>query len=192
MAGESQKVNQISPAMVRLEMVLAAALSLIAASLSIFMPNLIALGGIPAAQDVTTLSPIFFPRLAFALLTLLCLRYLVQSVHQLREISGGSATDDADRLSRAALMMAIAAVYAYSVTELGYGLATLVMTAVIAVFLGLRKWWTIVSVSILVPIVIRFIFERLLLISLPRGEFELIASIEDEIMKFLTGIFLGG
>jgi hypothetical protein len=192
MAGDSQKVNQISPAMLRLEAVLAAALSLIAASLSIFMPNLIALGGIPAAQDVTTLSPIFFPRLAFGLLTLLCLRYLGQSISQLRDISGGDTADDVDRFSRAAVMIAAAAVYSYLVTFLGYGLSTLLMTASLAIFLGLRQWQTIVSVSILVPIVIRFIFERLLLISLPRGEIEFIANIEDGIMKFLTVIFLGG
>jgi hypothetical protein len=192
MAGESQKKNQFSPVMVRLEAVLAAALTLIAAALSIFMPNLIATGGIPAAQDVTTLSPIFFPRLAFGLLTLLCLKYLGQSILKLRDISGGGMTDDADRFLRAALMMAIAAGYAYFVTEVGYGLSTLIMTAVIAVFLDLRKWWTIVSVSILVPIVIRFIFERLLLISLPRGEYEFIAGIEDEIMKFLSDVFFVG
>jgi len=192
MAGESQKENQFSPVMVRLEAVLAAALTLIAAALSIFMPNLIATGGIPAAQDVTTLSPIFFPRLAFGLLTLLCLKYLGQSILKLRDISGGGMTDDADRFLRAALMMAIAAGYAYFVTEVGYGLSTLIMTAVIAVFLGLRKWWTIVSVSILVPIVVRFIFERLLLISLPRGEYEFIAGIEDEIMKFLSDVFFFG
>ena len=88
-------------------------------------------------------------------------------------------------------MMTIAAGYAYFVTVLGFGLATLIMTAMVSVFLGLRQWWAVLSVSVLAPIVIRFIFERLLLISLPRSEFEFIAAIEDGIMKFLTSIFFG-
>ncbi len=89
-------------------------------------------------------------------------------------------------------MMAIAAGYAWFVTGLGFGLATLIMTALVAVFLGLRQWWIVLSLSVLAPIVIRFVFERLLLISLPRSEIELIGGVEDGIMKFLTSILLGG
>ena len=74
---------------------------------------------------------------------------------------------------------------------LGFGLATLIMTAMVSVFLGLRQWWAVLSLPVLAPVVIRFIFERLLLISLPRSEFEFIAAIEDGIMKFLTSIFFG-
>ena len=192
MATDGDDIKPMSPTMLRLEVGLAALLTCIAGSLSIFMPKLIATGGIPAAKDVTTLSPIFFPRVAFGLLSLLCLNYLGKSVMRLREVSSGISGDgDADRFSRAALMMTIAAGYAYFVTVLGFGLATLIMTAIVTVFLGLRQWWAVLSVSVLAPIVIRFIFERLLLISLPRSEFEFIAAIEDGIMKFLTSIFFG-
>ena len=45
--------------------------------------------------------------------------------------------------------------------------------------------------AVLMPIVVRFIFERLLLISLPRSDYEAIAVVEDAIMKFLSGVFLG-
>jgi len=191
MATDGDDIKPMSPTMLRLEVGLAALLTCIAGSLSIFMPKLIATGGIPAAKDVTTLSPIFFPRVAFGLLSLLCLSYLGKSILRLKDPSGESADGDADRFSRAAQMMAIAAGYAYFVTVLGFGLATLIMTAIVTVFLGLRQWWAILSVSVLAPIVIRFIFERLLLISLPRSEFEFIAAIEDGIMKFLTSIFFG-
>ncbi|MFP6891806.1 MAG: tripartite tricarboxylate transporter TctB family protein [Nitrospinota bacterium] len=191
MATDGDDIKPMSPIMLRLEVGLAALLTCIAGSLSIFMPKLIATGGIPAAKDVTTLSPIFFPRVAFGLLSLLCLSYLGKSIQRLKDPSGESADGDVDRFSRAAQMMAIAAGYAYFVTVLGFGLATLIMTAIVAVFLGLRQWWAVLSVSVLAPIVIRFIFERLLLISLPRSEFEFIAAIEDGIMKFLTSIFFG-
>jgi hypothetical protein len=191
MATDGDDIKPMSPTMLRLEVGLAALLTCIAGSLSIFMPELIATGGIPAAKDVTTLSPIFFPRVAFGLLSLLCLSYLGKSIQRLKGPSGESVDGDADRFSRAALMMTIAAGYAYFVTVLGFGLATLIMTAMVSVFLGLRQWWAVLSLPVLAPVVIRFIFERLLLISLPRSEFEFIAAIEDEIMKFLTSIFFG-
>jgi hypothetical protein len=191
MATDSDDIQPLSPTMLWLEVGVAAVLTGIAASLSIFMPDLIATGGIPAAQDVTTLSPIFFPRLAFGILSLLCLSYLGKTVMRLREATSGISGGGGERFARAVVMITIAAGYAWFVTGLGFGLATLIMTAMVAVFLGLRQWGTILSLSVLAPIVIRFIFERLLLISLPRSEIEFIGGIEDGIMKFLVSILLG-
>ncbi len=191
MATDSDNIKPPSPTMLWLEVGVAVVLTCTAASLSFFMPDLIATGGIPAAHDVTTLSPIFFPRLAFGILALLCLNYLGKSVMRLREASFGVSGGGGERFARAALMMTIAAAYAWFVTGLGFGLATLIMTAMVAVFLGLRQWWIVLSLSVLAPIVIRFVFERLLLISLPRSEIEFIGGIEDGIMKFLSSILLG-
>lgn len=190
MATDSDDIKPLSPTMLRLEVGMAAVLTGVASSLSIFMPDLIATGGIPAAQDVTTLSPIFFPRLAFGILSLLCLTYLGKTVMRLREASSAISGGGGERFARAALMMAIASGYAWFVTGLGFGLSTLIMTVAVALFLGLRQWGTILSLSVLAPIVIRFVFERLLLISLPRSEIEFIGGIEDGIMKFLTSILL--
>ncbi len=191
MATDGDDIKSLSPTMIWLEVGVAVVLTCTAASLSFFMPHLIAIGGIPAAKDVTTLSPIFFPRLAFGILALLCLNYLGKSVLRLREVSSGISGGGGERFARAALMMTIAVAYAWFVTGLGFGLATLIMTAVVSVFLGLRQWGTILSLSVLAPIVIRFVFERLLLISLPRSEIEFIGGIEDGIMRFLVSILFG-
>ncbi len=191
MASEDGKPASQGHEMALAEIGLAVLLTLSAAGLSFFMPDLIAIGGIPAAHDVTTLSPIFFPRMAFGLLGILCFTYFVRTVRQLAAARPGPDRDMQDRLLRAGLMIVIAAAYSYLVTELGYGASTLLMTAVVSFYLGLRQWWVILTVSVLVPVVIRFIFERLLLISLPRGNIEFIAGIEDGIMKFLVSILLG-
>ena len=88
-------------------------------------------------------------------------------------------------------MIVIIAAYSIFVAILGYGLSTLLMAAAIIFYLGIRQIWVIAPVAVLMPIVVRFVFERLLLISLPRSDFEAIAVVEDAIMKFLSSVFLG-
>ena len=178
--------------MLRLEIFFAVLLTCGAASLSIFMPDLIASGGLREAQDFITLSPIFFPRLAFGLLAFLCLSYVVNSVRQLQAGSSTSAAGEADRYTRAGLMMVVAVIYSFLVSWLGFIPSTMMMTAVVSMYLGITSPVALLPGTIFIPIVIRFIFERLLLISLPRSEIEFIAVMEDSLMKFLSSIFLGG
>ncbi len=191
MAAEEEVSTPQSTIMRRLEVVLAAFLTCSAAGLAIFMPSLIASGGIKSSQDFITLSPIFFPRLAFGILALICLGYAVNAVRQLRPGSLSFGTDEADRLTRAGLMMVVAVFYAFLVAWLGFIPSTMVMTAVVTIFLGITSPLALLPGTIFIPIVIRFIFERLLLIALPRSEIEFIAVIEDSLMKFLSSTFLG-
>ena len=191
MAAEEEVSTPQSTIMRRLEVVLAAFLTCSAAGLAIFMPSLIASGGIKSSQDFITLSPIFFPRLAFGILALICLGYAVNAVRQLRPGSLSFGTDEADRFTRAVLMMVVAVFYAFLVAWLGFIPSTMVMTAVFTIFLGITSPLALLPGTIFIPIVIRFIFERLLLIALPRSEIEFIAVIEDSLMKFLSSTFLG-
>ncbi len=187
--GESQ--NAPSPAMLRLEICLAAGMMLLSAGFAVFMPYLIATGGISAAQDFLRLTPVFFPRLAFAVLTALCAFYLLDAWRRARHIQSAANPGEAARFRRGVLMIVIIAAYSLLVSALGYGLSTLLMAGAVIWYLGIRKIWIVASVSIVMPIVVRFIFERLLLISLPRSDYEAIAVVEDVIMKFLSGLFLG-
>ena len=177
--------------MLRLEIYLAAALALVSAGFSVFMPYLIATGGITAAQDFLTLTPIFFPRLAFAVLAALCLCYLLNAWRDARYIRSAADSGETERFLRGAKMIVIVAAYSLLVSALGYGLSTLLMAAAVIWYLGIRQIWVIAPVAVLMPIVVRFVFERLLLISLPRSDYEAIAVVEDAIMKFLSGLFLG-
>ncbi len=192
MAAEEEVSTPQSAIMRRLEVFLAALLTCGAAGLSIFMPDLIASGGLREAQDFITLSPIFFPRLAFGILAFLCLSYVVNSVRQLQAGSSSSAAGEADRYTRAGLMMVVAVIYSFLVSWLGFIPSTMLMTAVVSMYLGITSPLALLPGTIFIPIVIRFVFERLLLIALPRSEIEFIASMEDTLMKFLSSIFLGG
>ena len=71
-------------------------------------------------------------------------------------------------------------------TWLGYILSTMLMTAAMAGYLGLRNPLTFIPGVIVIPIAIRFVFERLLLISLPRSSIESVGVIEDAVLRFLA------
>ena len=191
MASDEESTSAPSPMMLRLEIYLAAGMTLLAAGFAVFMPYLIASGGITSAQDFLRLSPIFFPELAFAVLAVLCAFYTLDAWRRARYVRSSADTNEAERFIRGAKMIVIVAAYSLLVSALGYGLSTLLMAGVVIWYLGIRQIWIVASVSILMPIVVRFIFERLLLISLPRSDYEAIAVVEDAIMKFLSGVFLG-
>lgn len=179
-------------ALPRLEVCLAASMALASAGLSLFMPRLIASGGISSAQSFITLSPVFFPRLAFAALAALCFCHLLIAWRKARLVRRSGGAPETGRIRRGAMMILIVAAYAMLVSALGYGLSTLLMAGAAAWYLGVRRIRILAPLVVLMPVVIRFVFERLLLISLPRSEYEAIAGVEDAIMKFLSGVFLGG
>ncbi len=191
MSSDNESADTPSPAMLRMEICLAAAMTLLAAGFAIFMPYFIASGGISSAQDFLRLTPVFFPRLAFAVLAVLCGFYLIGAWQRARHVQSAEDPGEAERFRRGVLMIAVITAYSLLVSALGYGLSTLLMAGVVIWYLGIRQIWIVAPVSILMPIVVRFVFERMLLISLPRSDYEAIAVVEDVIMKFLSGIFLG-
>lgn len=190
-ASGREAASAADAALARLEVWLAASMALVSAGLSLFMPSLIASGGIASAQSFITLSPVFFPRLAFALLAALSLCHLLAARREARRAPPAAGAPETAGIPRGARMILIAAAYAALVSPLGYGLSTLLMAAASARLLGVRRLRALLPLAVLIPVVVRFVFERLLLISLPRSEFEAIASVEDAIMKFLSGAFPG-
>jgi hypothetical protein len=103
---------------------------------------------------------------------------------------GQPRPDELSRMQRAGIATVIAIGYALSVTTLGYILATMLMTAAMAWYLGLRNPFAFIPGVIVIPILIRFVFERLLLISLPRSSIESIGLVEDAVLRFLVHIFI--
>ena len=180
----------LTPLMARIDVAVAALLALTAATLAAAMPMLIASGGIDTERDFATLPPAVIPRLAFGCLAVLAIAALVTAVQTMQRGVGRPRADEFGRMQRAAIAALIAIAYAASVTWLGYTLATMLMTAAMAYFLGLRNPLTFIPGVIIVPVVIRFVFERLLLISLPRSSIESIGAVEDAVMRFLVHIFI--
>jgi hypothetical protein len=176
----------LSPLMARVDVAVAALLALIGVTFTVAMPLLISSGGIETERDFGMLSPVLIPRLAFGTLTVLAIIALFAAAQRLRETPDRWRADEPGRLARAGMAAVIAVAYAASVPWLGYILGTMLMTAAMAFYLGLRNPLAFIPGVLLVPIVIRFVFERLLLISLPRSEIESVGLIEDALMRFLA------
>ena len=180
----------LSPLMARVDVAVAAILALGAATMTVAMPMLIASGGIETERDFATLSPALIPRLAFGCVTILAIIALILAVQTMRRGAGHPRADELGRLQRAGIAAAIAVGYALTVTLLGYILATMLMTAVMSYYLGLRNPFAFIPGVIVIPILIRFVFERLLLISLPRSSIESIGLVDDAVMRFLSHVFI--
>ncbi|MPZ57649.1 MAG: hypothetical protein GEU91_14345 [Rhizobiales bacterium] len=189
-AAEIESAVAFSPLMARVDVAVAALLALVAATITVAMPMLIASGGIDTERDFSTLSPALIPRLAFGLLTVLAIVALMAAVRTVRSGVGRPRAAEVGRMQRAAIAALIAIAYAASVTWLGYILSTMLMTVAMAYYLGLRNPLTFIPGVIVVPVAIRFVFERLLLISLPRSSIEGIGLVEDAVLRFLTRIFI--
>ena len=98
------------------------------------------------------------------------------------------ARDYANVLVMSALILG----YAVLLPVLGYGLATMLAVAATTYFLGMRSPLPLLAFSVLTPVVTRFIFERLLAISLPLCRYEPIGEIEQTIMRFLANTLMPG
>lgn len=178
----------------RAEVAAASLLFLGAVGLIVFMPALIGSGGIETGRDFLTFTPAFFPRLTMGLLAIVSLRYVAEAWRGQALATGNHTAEDLDRLKRAGFMVLIAVFYAGFITWMGFILSTMLVTAAVSYFLGLRNPLTFLPGVVVVPVVIRLFFERWLYIALPRSEIELVAGIEDAVILFLVAVikFLAG
>ena len=185
--GEDAVPNRL---MAWVEVVVAALLAVMGLGFAVFATDLVGAGGIEMAEDYLHLTPDFFPRLTMLLLAVVCVRYAVVAGRGLARSSGGHDREDLGRLMRAGFMVVVAILYATMISWLGFILATMLVAAVTSYFLGLRNPLAFVPGVIVVPIAIRFVFERLLYIALPRSEIEAVAAIEDAVIGLLVKLLL--
>ena len=160
--------------------------------LAVAMPAFVHEGGIQEAQDFIRLTPVFFPRLSFGLTSIIS---WILVFRMLKAAPGAHvmqfpfrARDYANVLVMSALILG----YAVLLPVLGYGLATMLAVAATTYFLGMRSPLPLLAFSVLTPVVTRFIFERLLAISLPLCRYEPIGEIEQTIMRFLANTLMPG
>ncbi len=190
MAEDQSDTPAPSRLLARVEVAVAVLLTFGAGAIAIFMPNLIGRGGIESARDFLTISSSFFPRLTMGLLALICVGYAIQAARGLAKSSEAHTLEDLVRLKRAGFMVGIAVCYAGLMSWMGFILATMLMALIVSYFLGLRNPLTYLPTVVVAPIAIRFVFERLLYIALPRSEIEFVAAIEDAVIKFLVTALL--
>ncbi|OGL62083.1 MAG: hypothetical protein A3I72_00400 [Candidatus Tectomicrobia bacterium RIFCSPLOWO2_02_FULL_70_19] len=186
---ESDKASPPSLPMARLEVAVAALIALAGAGLSVAMPRMVLEGGIREAQDFMRLTPVFFPRLAFGLMAVLGLIQLARSVRRLPGAAPAAGEGWTSKFQNPILVAAMIIAYAYLIPWLGFSAAGFVGLALLIAALGGRGWREVLPFALLAPLAVRFVFERLLLISLPRSPFEAVAAPEEAVMQFLSRLF---
>lgn len=187
---EAGKAEALSPFLARLDVIVPALICIAAALLSITMPHFVESGGIDIGRSYATMSASLIPRVIFGVLAVVAAIATVAAINRFRSIETASPGDEFDRFSRAAFVALVILAYALTVTWLGFILSTMIVAAVISYFLGLRNPFAYIPGVLIVPIVIRFVFERLLFISLPRSRIESIGHIEDQVIRFLVETLL--
>jgi len=187
---EAGTAGALSPLLARLDVIVTALICLAAAALAIMMPQLVESGGIDIGRSYATMAASLIPRLIFGILAIVAAIATIAAVSRHRHVETVSPGDELDRFSRAAFVALIILFYALTVTWLGFILATMIVAAVISYFLGLRNPLAYIPGVLIIPILIRFVFERLLLISLPRSRIESVGHIEDQVIRFLVETLL--
>jgi hypothetical protein len=188
---EAGVAGALSPLLARLDVIVPALICLGSAVLAIIMPKLVISGGIVIGRSYATMSPSMIPRLIFGVLAVVAAVATVSAFQRLRQSSTVSPGDEAERFGRVAVIAVVVLFYALTVNWLGFILSTTIVAAVISYYLGLRNPLAFVPGAVILPVLIRFVFERLLLISLPRSRIESIGHIEDQVMRFLVNNLLG-
>jgi hypothetical protein len=128
--------------------------------------------------------------LTFALLATLGLAYFIANVRRLSSAVGGIIFKEAGTLPRVLTLYSIAVIYPFLLPWFGFVVPTILLMVSMTLFLGTRVWWHVIGFTFLTPITIRFVFERLLAISLPRASIEMIEVAEEALMQLLVSIFL--
>lgn len=185
-AKENEGLPALSPLMTRVDVVVAGLIAVVAATITIAMPQLIASGGIDTQRDFSTLPASLVPQLAFGLLTIVALALLVLSWKRAQGGNGRALAGELDGFGRAGVIAVIAIAYAVTMTWLGYILATMLMTVVVSYYLGLRNPLAFIPGALIIPFVVRFVFERLLLISLPGSSIESVGAVEEAVLQYFV------
>ena len=174
-----------------LELGLALLIAVAAGYLALKMPDFVREGGIQEAQDYVHLSSVFFPRLSFALTSIFAAILVIRSWKALPPPSAWRVSLAGYRYVRITVMGGVIVVYGMLIPGLGYGIATALAVGATAFYLGLRNWLALLAFSLATPVVTRFVFERLLSISLPLPANETLALLEQSLMRLLFNLLVG-
>jgi len=188
---DESPISQEHHATAPLELGIGVVIALGAGYLAVEMSNFVIEGGMRATQTFLRLSPVFFPRLSFGLTSLISFVLVLRILRSARGREAFRFKIDTAVYGRVLAMSALVVTYALMLPFLGYGIATLLAVAATTFYLGMRSWVPLLVFSFVTPVVTRFIFERLLAISLPLSPYEPLAALEQDLMRFLANIFIG-
>ena len=123
---------------------------------------------VPEKFSGTVNSPAFLPRLLFVILIFLSVLYLCQSIVTFKKYGGGTHSKLYDWF----LALGVAAVctaYIIAVFFIGMTLASMLGIAALTYYFGERRPLIISTLSISIPILLWFFFEKIANVYLPKG-----------------------
>ena len=123
---------------------------------------------------LTPIGPGFYPRIVLGLLALAGVALFVQNVTANRaEVPAGGEMQSLPGFWRVPLLFGIVGAYVFLLPVLGYRLATILFVLALMPAIewptSVRAWATVISISIATSLVSHLVFERYLLVLLPRG-----------------------
>jgi putative tricarboxylic transport membrane protein len=144
-----------------------AAIFSVVLSLALFaiIPHQIDKPMVVLADSGSSLSAELFPRIVASAFLLLGIWYFFRS----RSLAERNGFHDLDREAAGNVLITFAAmaVYVPLMVNLGFVAASAILIAFLSTFFGNRNFYLTALVSIVIPIIIFFLFTRLLLTSLP-------------------------
>ena len=122
----------------------------------------------PSTYDSSEPGPFFFPAIAAVFIGALSLTLLVRGVQQ----PGVPSSIQAKRMwGRIFWIIFWCGIYAATIEKLGYLLSTGVVTFALLAYFYRGRWALSVILSVTTPILIHFLFDTLLKVSMPKGWF---------------------
>jgi putative tricarboxylic transport membrane protein len=124
-----------------------------------------------------SMSPAFYPRLVIITMAILSLVFALSSFRQYRKTSGSTPPSEpgkrgsilGENSSRTLITMAIMLGYIYLIEWVGFFWATPIGLGALMVHMGNRRLRVLCLVMIGVPLILYLVFERVMLVILPRG-----------------------
>jgi putative tricarboxylic transport membrane protein len=125
-------------------------------------------GKMPAAKQ--GLGPGDYPKVILKVLFILGLSLAVSSFVRIRKAAGKNNVKNFDKneLKNVLILFLCVAVYIWLVNFLGFIILTPFFLFALMYILGLKKWFRMIAISVLTTAVVYLIFNRLLLVLLPR------------------------
>lgn len=131
------------------------------------------LGGFSASQEgFYTVGPRFFPLLAAGIIGLLSLLLILRSASQNRQAGPLHRSLTGEQVKAVSIFLVIAFTYVALVAPVGLVLTTPLCLAALFWVYGLRRWYWLTVVPLVVIAVIYFCFEIVMDVQLPNGLLE--------------------
>ena len=165
------------------ELCTAAIVFLSGLALFLLLPSLIRGSEFATERRFLTLHPGLFPRVTFALMTLLGGVYLLQVLRG--QGAAPESTVSRDSMLRAGTALGLFVLYAALVPWLGFGTATFVTIFLSALSLGFGRWWQALIYGLTAAFCVRILFERVLLVALPQGRIPWLRALESGFLSLL-------